>query len=245
MASVAHATSPYNRRATDRVVVAPTLAHADGIRVSWGGVFGGVLLAVGLLVILTALGAAIGITAAEPGQTDAGTAGRAAGIYGAVSLLLALFFGGWAATRMGAIIDRATGFCEGALVWVVAVLLIASLGILGLGNLIGGAMSLAGTASQAAATVAQTPQGQQQAENASAGASSAVDQAKDKVGQLIDRAKQLIDRAKSGELTQSASDAKPAAQRGAWITFGALVLSLLTAVIGAMVGRREPHEIRP
>lgn len=235
MASVAQGARPYNRRATDRVAAVPTVAHADGIRVSWGGVFGGVLLAVGLLVLLTSLGAAIGITAAEPGRTDAGTAGRAAGIYGAVSLLLALFFGGWAATRMGAIVDRATGFCEGALVWVVAVLLIASLGIMGLGNLIGGAMNLAGNASQAAASVAQTPQGERQAENASAGAGSAVDQAKEKVGELIDRAK-------SGELMQGAADAKPAAQRGAWITFGALVLSLLTAVIGAMVGRREPHE---
>jgi hypothetical protein len=64
-----------------------------------------------------------------------------------------------------------------------------------------------------------------------------IEQAKEKVGQLMDRAK-------SGELEQKAADAKPAAQRGAWITFGALVLSLITAVIGAMTGRRDPV-VRP
>ncbi|HYD57654.1 MAG TPA: hypothetical protein VEB41_12160 [Burkholderiales bacterium] len=233
MASTIQSAPPYNRRATDRYGAGPAVVRTEGLRVSWGGVWGGVLLAVGLLVLLTALGAAIGITAAEPGQTDAGTAGRAAGIYGAVALLLALFFGGWAATRMGAIVDRATGFCEGALVWVVSVLLIAALGVMGLGNLLGGALSLAGNASQAAATAAQTPQGSQQVENASSGASQAIGQAKDKVGELMGRAQ-------SGELEQRAAQAKPAAQRGAWITFGALVLSLLTAVIGAMAGRRDP-----
>ena len=33
---------------------------------------------------------------------------------------------------------------------------------------------------------------------------------------------------------------KPAATKTAWITFAALVLSLVTAVVGAMVGRRKP-----
>ena len=229
MASVLHE-SPYNRRATDRnpqVLAAPL--RADGIRVSWGSIFGGVLLALGLLILLTALGAAIGITAAEPGQTDAATAGRAAGIYGAVALLVALFFGGWAATRIGAITDRATGFAEGALVWVVAIVLTAGLATMGLGNLMGGALSVAGSASEAAGSAMQSQGG-----NASGGSSGQmIEQAKERVGQMVDRAK-------SGELEQKAAEAKPAAAKGAWITFGALVLSLITAVIGAMTGRRDP-----
>jgi hypothetical protein len=227
----------YNRRSTDRypaAAVAPL--RADGLRVSWGSILGGVLLAVGLLILLTSLGAAIGITAADPASTDAADAGRAAGIYGAIALLVALFFGGWAATRIGAITDRATGFAEGALVWVVAVLLMGALAVTGLSNLVGGTLSLASSASQVAGQVAaQNPEVQRQAENASAGSSQAIDQAKEKIGGILDRAR-------SGELQQQAQDAKPAATRSAWITFGALVLSLVTAVIGAMVGRREPHE---
>ena len=34
---------------------------------------------------------------------------------------------------------------------------------------------------------------------------------------------------------------KPQVTRAAWITFGALVLSLLAAVLGAMAGRRKPE----
>jgi uncharacterized protein involved in exopolysaccharide biosynthesis len=33
---------------------------------------------------------------------------------------------------------------------------------------------------------------------------------------------------------------KPTVSKAAWITFGALVLSLLAAVLGAMAGRRRP-----
>ena len=58
-------------------------------------------------------------------------------------------------------------------------------------------------------------------------------EAKQGVAQLYDKAKS------SGALTQKAQEVKPQAARAAWITFGALLLSLLAAVIGAMLGRRE------
>ena len=42
---------------------------------------------------------------------------------------------------------------------------------------------------------------------------------------------------------EKAQEAKPQASRGAWITFGALILSLGAAVGGAMAGRRRtPRE---
>jgi hypothetical protein len=222
MASTAH---PYHeRRASERRRIAyPGLLTADGMKVSWGGVFGGVLVAVGLLLLLAALGMAIGISAVQPGETEPSTLGTGAGIWAAVSLLLALFIGGMVSTRIGAIWDGTTGFFEGALVWVVSVLLMLYLATSGIGMLAGGAANLLGGAAQAAAT---SPQAQQ---SAAAGASAA----KDKV-------EELVDRAKSGELQQKAEEMKPAATRGAWIGFGALVLSLLAAVLGAMAGRRKP-----
>ena len=56
---------------------------------------------------------------------------------------------------------------------------------------------------------------------------------------------QLMDKAKaSGALQQKAEEVKPQASRAAWITFGALLLSLLAAVLGAMAGRRNPKEVR-
>src|SRR4051812_4687778 len=100
MATIVHESPRYNRRATDgRPLTAATdVLRTDGIQVSWGGIIGGVLLALGLLVLLTSLGAAVGISAVEPGETDAATLGRGAGIFAAISLLLALLAGGWAST---------------------------------------------------------------------------------------------------------------------------------------------------
>ena len=128
----------------------------DGMRVSWGGIWGGVLVALGVLMLLTALGLAIGVTAVDPGQTESSTIGAGAGIWGSLSLLIALFVGGLAATRIGAITDRTTGFFEGALVWVVSVLIMAYLAGSGVGMLASGAFRLVGGATQALGAAVQT-----------------------------------------------------------------------------------------
>jgi hypothetical protein len=155
MATVLRDTPYHDRRVAERRRIAyPAALRADGMRVSWGGVFGGVLVALGFLLLMTALGVAVGISAAQPGETDAGTLGAGAGIWAGVTLLVALFIGGWVSTRIGA----------------------------------GGAFKLVGGAAQALSSVLQSSQ----------------------------------------------------ATSAAWITFGALLLSLLAAVLGAMAGRRDP-----
>ena len=137
MASVPHPGQYHERRTAERRRFAyPALLHTEGMRVSWGGVFGGVLTAVGLLMLLTALGVAVGISAAQPGETEASTLGTGAGIWGAVALLVSLFLGGLVSTRIGAITDGTTGFFEGALVWVVSVLLMLYLATSGIGMLV-------------------------------------------------------------------------------------------------------------
>jgi hypothetical protein len=127
----------------------------EGMKVSWGGVFAGVLVALGVSMLLAALGVAIGITAVNPGETDPGTIGTGAAIWGAVQLLLALFVGGMVATRVGAIIDRTTGFFEGVLVWVVSLMLMAYLAASGIAAVTSGAFSLLGGATQTLDAVIQ------------------------------------------------------------------------------------------
>ena|SRR5205823_2168362 len=147
---MATAIHPYHeRRSAERRRIAPGLNRAglfsaDGMRVSWGGIFGGVLAAVGLLLLLAALGVAIGITAVDPRSTPLGQLGIGAGIWTGVSLLLSLFLGGLVASRLGATFDRTTSFFEGFLVWVVSLLLVAYLAASGMAWVAGDAFSMMG-----------------------------------------------------------------------------------------------------
>src|SRR5207237_4627533 len=171
-----------------------------------GGIFGGVLVAVGLLLLFAALGVAVGISAVDPGQAQLSKVGAGAGIWAGVSLLLALFIGGLVSTRIGATHDASTGFFAGFLVWVVSLLLVAYLAASGVSSLAGGAFSLMG------------------------GAQQVVEQVQQQAGDL---------RQNLPQLQEKAQEVKPQASRAAWGTFGALVLSLLAAVLGAMAGRRR------
>lgn len=202
-----------DRRAANSVAAAAVtpipVAVSDGMRVSWAGVWGGVLAAVGLLLLLAALGVAVGVTAADPANTDVATLGSAAGIWAGASLLLALFVGGLVSTRAGAIHDRATSFWEGFLVWVVSLLLVAYLASSGVTTLATGAMHLVG-----------------------------VDTAKANPAAVVEQIKSTVQGTGEG-LQQRAAQAQPTAARAAWATFGALFLSLLASVAGSSVGRRR------
>ncbi len=216
------------RRTTDRVFA--TALPLEGIRVSWAGIWGGVLAAVGLLLLLAALGGAVGITATDPTQVDAGRLGIAAGTWLGISLLIALFVGGMVSTRIGATFDGSTGFWSGALVWVVTLLAIAWLATTSLASLTGGALRIMGGAAQSAATALQgTP-----------AASDAANAAQSGTANAIARLRSSFENAQAnGTIQQKAAEAKPAASKAAWGTFIALVLTLVAAVLGAAVGRRR------
>ena len=211
---MASAVNPYHERRTGerRRVAYPGLFSAEGMRVSWGGIFGGVLVAVGLLLLLAALGVAIGISAVDPTQTELAKVGTGAGIWAGISLLVALFIGGFVSTRIGATHDASTGFFAGFLVWVVSLLLVAYLAASGVSSLAGGAFSLMGGAQQMAEQVQQQAQDIQQ---------------------------------NMPQLQQKAQEVKPQASRAAWATFGALILSLAAAVLGAAAGRRRAPRSYP
>jgi hypothetical protein len=129
--------SPYVERRTGerrRVSFSPLLrGGVEGLRVSWGGVWGGVLVTMGTLLLLSALGVAIGASAIDPERADPDKVMTAAGIWGAASLLVSLFVGGLVATRTGMVFDRATGAFEGMLVWIVTVMLMAAFAGSGIG----------------------------------------------------------------------------------------------------------------
>jgi methyl-accepting chemotaxis protein len=115
----------------------------------------------GTILLLTALGVAIGITTlgdprASTDYVEPGL-GIGASIWGAITLLLACFLGGMVSTRVTDRPDRGGAFIHGTLVWtLVAVFLLWLVGqgiSFGLSNLLGALGGLAKTATTAVTSV--------------------------------------------------------------------------------------------
>lgn len=131
-------------RRTVNAAFATLQRTGDGIRVSWGGIWAGVLASLGLALLLSALGVAIGISVADRGagaRVDSAT-----GVFAVSALLVSLFVGGIVATRTGAIHDRGTGFWQGAIVWIVSILLMGVLAAGSVTSVVGGSFAVMGFA---------------------------------------------------------------------------------------------------
>jgi len=131
------------------VIVEQTPVTFEGMKISWGGVFGGVLAGIGTLMLLSSLGLAIGISAVDPSNPSASAVGMSAAIWTPVTLLISLFVGGWASTRLSMLWERTTAMYEGMLVWVISLMLILYLTASGIGLVASGAFGLASHAAQA------------------------------------------------------------------------------------------------
>jgi hypothetical protein len=246
----------------------------DGLRISWGGIWAGVLTVLGSLLFLTTLGLAVGITAADPGSTDAEALGMGAAIWTGLSLLIALFIGGMAASRLGMIFDKATGAFEGALVWVlsfVAILWLASSGVRlvasGISGIFGGVTQTIGAATggmqdlsggnvdqilsrlndpQTARTIAgATGMPEQDVAAGLRDVAGRVEAARNNPEQVATEVRQgmaqLMERARQ-QLPAAAERVQESATKTAWITLAAMLVSLLAAIAGAMLGRRRVAE---
>ena len=170
--------------AVEREVIVEPPDAFQGMKISWGGVFGGVLAGVGALILLSSLGLAIGVSAADTRNTDGDTLRTGAAVWTGLSLLVSLFIGGWASTRLSMLWERTTAIFEGVLVWVLSLIIVLYLTASGVSLVGGGGFGVAGQAAADAAQVQHT------------------------------------------------------VSTTAWVSFGALVLSLLAAIAGAAAGRR-------
>ncbi len=101
-------------------------------RISWGAVFGGAVLSVGIWILLEVLGFAIGLSVAHPARGSLRGIGIGAGIWTLIAPLIALFIGGLVAGRLAGFIDRFGGALHGGVMWaltmIFGVLLLGSLG---------------------------------------------------------------------------------------------------------------------
>jgi len=260
--------------AIEREILIEQTGTPEGMKISWGGVFGGVLAGIGTLLLLTSLGLAVGISAVDPRNPDAGTIGTGAAIWTTLTLLISLFVAGWASTRLSMLWERTTALFEGALVWVMSLILILYLTANGIGLVASGAFGLLGSAAQSAGAAMApaldasgmssggvdemltklrdprtasmvanaTGMSQQEASQELSQISGRVEAARNDPAQAAAQARQglsdLTARARQN-MSQKAAQMQPEATATAWIAFAALLLSLLAAIGGAAVGRRN------
>jgi hypothetical protein len=256
-------------------LAAPPVA-LSGLRVAWGGVWSGFLVGAGVFLLLSMLGLAIGVSTASIGPTeqlDAGRLGTGAAIWSGLTLLIALFVGGLVATRSGMVHDRASGFIEGMLVWVLSILAIMYMAGSGLGLLASGATGLFGGLTQGAKSVVsgtdmsdltsgdidaivarlEDPKTVQLVATATgvprAEARATLEDIRRKIEASRDDPAAAAAAAKEGaqrlaaqagtRVEKAAAQAQPYASATIWTTLVAMVLALLAAVSGAMMGRRQ------
>jgi hypothetical protein len=145
-----------NTNLDERVVVDST--DTQGMRVAWGGVWTGYLVAIGAALLLGVLGLAIGVSAADvgPGEDlNAKGLGLGAVIWSGLTLLVSLFIGGLVATRTGMVHDRATGVIEGVLIWVLSILTMIYMAASGISTVGSGVLGALGGATRGAAAAVQ------------------------------------------------------------------------------------------
>lgn len=102
----------------DPVFAVPTGEYHD--RVRWGPILSGLFTAIASQLVLSALGAAIGLTSiAGSGapRSHAGGVGSAVGIWSIISLLISLFIGGWVTTRAAGPMNKSSALLNGAILW--------------------------------------------------------------------------------------------------------------------------------
>ncbi len=135
--------------------------HADVIdinspshrRVSWGAIFGGVVVAVAIQIMLGVLGLGIGLMQFDPATNSDPLQGFGTGaaVWSVLSILIALFAGGWIAGRLSGVPRKTAGTLHGLVVWGLATVLMLQLATSAVGSVVGGAMSVLGSAARVAA----------------------------------------------------------------------------------------------
>jgi hypothetical protein len=93
-------------------------------RIRWGSVWAGLVIALTVQLLLSALGVALGIRGLvpSPGEVSETTA-TTLGLWMAVSAIIALFLGGLATARFAGIAGTHNGVWNGVVLWALALLL--------------------------------------------------------------------------------------------------------------------------
>jgi hypothetical protein len=208
--------------------------HEERDLIRWGPIVAGVVTALAVMLFLTILGIALGLSAFT-GDRDLQTWGTAAGIWGGLSALLAFFFGGWMSGRGSAPgPDRngvLNGFVTGALTLLLLVWLATSTLTGVLGFFASTVTDLAGAVGPAAPEVIE----------ATGIDVPAVDPAA--VDEAATDATEAVEDALPADPAAAAADVADDAAPGAWGTVLAILLALGAAILGGALGQANERTL--
>lgn len=213
-------------------------------RVRWSAVFAGLFTTISTFILLSILGLAIGASAFTPGDDLTGF-GASAGIWSAVSALIAFFVGGMIAARAAAVTGRGNGALNGAMVWLVLIPLALYMVSSGIGSTLRALGGVAATGIQAAAPVVGQVAGD--VANAQGITVQSVQATAEAAGQAIatPEAQATVQaqlQAALPDVNQAQVD--QAAETSTWGTLVALLLGLAAALLGGLAGGRNRLEER-
>lgn len=141
-------------------VLNPRLAAGAGAtatgslsRVSWGAIFAGVVVALAVMLLLSALGVGIGAATIDPLTDEHPVAGVPIGsaIYLVIAQLIALGVGGYVAARLAGIPRTVDSALHGVSVWAIASLAMVWMATTAVGGLVSGSAAMLSTAVSGAA----------------------------------------------------------------------------------------------
>jgi hypothetical protein len=167
MAEVYHPDTPRDRGDYDAPHMTPVTPAEDARtiminKVSWGAVLAGVMVALVTQLVLNMLGIGIGAATLDPGTGDNPSASSfsiGAGLWFALSGILAALAGGYAAGRLAGKPEESTAGWHGLTTWALTTLVIFYLLTSTVGSILGGAYrSMTSALGSVASTVGSTAQ---------------------------------------------------------------------------------------
>ncbi|TAK35494.1 MAG: hypothetical protein EPO21_05900 [Chloroflexota bacterium] len=126
---------PFEPRVVEHTTPGPLGSVLGRDITRWGPIFGGFVATIATAVVLSVLGAALGLSAMGPSTT--GGVSTAAAIWGGIVLLISFFVGGYVAARTAVPGGLIAAIFNSGLVWAISLVFGILLAAIGLGSVVG------------------------------------------------------------------------------------------------------------
>ena len=235
-------------------------------RVSWGAIAAGAMIATAIYFVLTLLGIALGAEVAVRGATT--HLGSGAALYAILTLLVSMFFGGWATSRLAVGETKLEAVLYGIILWgalFLGLVWLFSVGVrTGFGAMVGltsGASALAEAGAKSGSSDAGVVDALRRRYDTELGgetfvsdlkkaglsdeqAKKAQEEVRGAIGRLRDDPKNATrdmarDAANNPEVREAGSEVAQGARQATWWTLLGILTSMAAVIFGSLVGVGE------